>query len=127
MRQRGLSVLLVGRSPIALLYFLGVQQHMCCAERRCLVACVVLGRLLIDARLRVGASETTPDPDDNAEVLATNRLVVEDGYFGGIGVELAGLTTEGPDSKHEQNRCGNGQRTIRNSRHHRGFSNRNAA
>ncbi len=85
MSKHELGVFLVGSPAIALLQLLGVHHDMCCAELGCLVARIVLGRLLIDARLRIGPAEAAPDTDDDAEVFAANRLVVEDGYLGGVG------------------------------------------
>ena len=67
---------------------------MGCPELCGLVARIVLGRLLIDARLLIRAAEATSDPDDDTEVFAIDWLVVEDGYVGGVGAELVRFATE---------------------------------
>jgi hypothetical protein len=70
-----------------------------------LVPSIVLGRLLIHARLRVGSAQTAAHADDHTEVFAAHRLVVEDGDFGAVGAELVCFAAEPRYSANEQKRC----------------------
>jgi hypothetical protein len=82
-----------------------MQEEVGRPELRSLVACIVLGGFLDDARLRVPAGETSADSRYGAEVLAAKRFVVEYRNPSAVGAELGGFATCEPSGCGQQKQC----------------------
>jgi hypothetical protein len=74
-----------------------MQQEVRRSARGSLVTGIVLSRLSIDSRFRVGARQAAAMPDDDAQVLTTFGHVIEQHDVHSVVCDLLGLAAKGSE------------------------------